>query len=477
MKLYSKSELTHSRIFFDKKPPMFLTIFILSVLFLVALFFFIISILTRTYVVSAQGEVTTEDLTFIGSFADGVVIELIHSEGSFVERGDVLFTVSSGAEGLQYQTLLEQLEHQEEILAAMDLFEQSIEERENHMTNSGIQQEYYARIQHYLLAIQNENAADATAAADLADKRRRVSNFDTDITRLDGEILALETQEASLESQIRNTPAEIEEAVEPPPTEYNEDGEQIEVPPPAPVMIPNPEYTRLSGELEEARTERQGLEGQRDGYISERYNVQDEITREERQPDSTNVEQTRIQLLAELGASRTGAETRVVELETQIATHRTQDGLYEVRANQTGYMHYLLPLREGMMIQRMQSIAEISMNREDDMQVEVFIPAHQISRVEVGQDVNVAIEGVNVSKFGTIQGRLVSIDTGTMSQETSEGNMIFYRGIISIDNTYLQASNGDTVYVLRSMPVVARIVYESETYLNWILNMLQFTNE
>ena len=477
MKLYSKNELTHSRIFFDKQPPMFLTIFILSVLLLVGLFFFVTSILTRTYVVSAQGLVTTEDLTFVGSFTDGVVVNLIHPEGSFVEVGDVIFTVSSGAEGLQYQTLVEQLEHQVEILEVMDLFDQSIEERINHMTNSGIQQEYYARIEHYLLAIQNEDANTDAMEADLNEQRTRVGNLNSDIYRLNGEISTLNTRIANLENQINNTPPEIEEDIEQPPIEYDEEGYPIEVDPLPPILIPNPEYIHLKNELEEVQMAHQSLEGQRDGYISERENLEGDIRRQERQPDSTNIEQTRIQLLAELGASRTSAETRIIELETQLEAHRTQDGLYEVRANQTGYIHYLLPLREGMMVQRMQSIAEISMNLEDSMQVEVFIPAHRISRVELGQDVNVAIDGVNVSKYGTLSGQLISIDVGTMSQETPQGNMIFYRGIVAIDDAYLQASNGDVVYVLRSMPVTARIVYERETYLNWILSMLQFRNE
>ena len=489
MKLYNKNELTNSRIFFDKQPPMFLTIFILSVLFLVVLFFFITSTLIRTYVVTAQGMVTTKDLTFVGAFTDGIIDELIHSEGSFVERGDVLFTVSSGVEGLQYQTLIDQLEHQEEILKIMDLFDQSIEERLNHMTNSGIQQEYYARIEHYLLAIQNEQDNIGMMEADLDEQRDQVNNLNSDISRLNGEISTLKSRETSLESQIQNTPAEIEEVIAQPRLAYDDSIEistspTIDIPtfpiePPIlpPTMIPNPEYIRLNNELEEVRSERHILEGQRDGYILERDSVQADIRRQERQPEPTNVEQTRIQLLADLGASRTSAETRIVELEAQLATHRTQDDLYEVRANQTGYVHYLLPLREGMMIQRMQSIAEISMNLEAEMQVEVFIPAYRISRVEIGQDVNVAIEGVNVSKYGTIQGELISIDIGTMSQETPQGNMIFYRGVVSINDTYLKASNGDMVYVLRSMPVTARIVYERETYLDWILSMLHFRNE
>ena len=467
MKLYNKTELMHSRIFFDKKPPMFLTIFILSVLFLVALFFFITSILIRTYVVTAQGMVTTEDLTFVGSFTDGIVVELLQTEGSFVESGDVLFIVSSGVEGLQYQTLFEQLEHQEELLTVMDLFELSINERVNHMTNAGIQQEYYARVEHYLLSIRSDAANTTSMEEDLKEQRNQVRDLSANITRLNDEISVLEPIEERLQNQINNTPSEIEE-------NNAQDDVYDEMPS---VMIPNPEYINLNNEIEEIRSELQNLKGRRDGYTSERDSVQSDIRRQERQPESTNVEQTRIQLMAELGINRIAAETRIVELESEINILGIQDGLHEVRANQTGYVHYLLPLREGMMVQRMQSIAEISMNREDEMRVEVFIPAHRISRVEVGQDVNVAIDGVNISKYGTILGQLISIDVGTISQDTPQGNMIFYHAIVAINYTYLQASNGDTVYVLRSMPVTARIVYERETYLNWILSMLHFRNE
>ena len=254
MKLYSKEELTHSRVFFDKQPPMFLTVFIVSVLFFAIVFFFIASILTRAYVVSAYGTITTEDLTLVSAFTDGAIAQLYQPEGSFVEEGEVLFTLYSDVSSLQ---------------------------------------------------------------------------------------------------SINNN-------------------------------------------------------------------------------------------------------------------------LYEVRANQTGYVHYLLPLRTGMMIGRMQNIAEISMNLEADMQAEIFIPAHQISRVETGQNVIIAIEGVNISRYGTISGELISIDIGTISLDTSVGYQTFYRGVVFIEDTFLEASNGDRINVLRSMPITARIIYERETYLNWLLNMLQF---
>ena len=481
MKLYNKSELTHSRIFFDKKPPMFLTVFIFFTMFLLVLAFIISSLLIRTYVVTAQGTVVTEDTTFVGSFTDGILVELLHEEGSFVEVGDVLFTISSGNEGLQYQSLLSQLEQQESILEVMDLFDRSLNNRINHMQNTGIQQEYYARIEHYLFAIQQETREQGHTRIDLNERIQSRADINQEITTLESNINILNATIKSLENQLEAIPQEITEYAYPSPAMPieipDDEQDEIEIPEPELVTIPNPEYDRLQQAMETATSERDGAQAERDGKISERDGLNTEITQLERQLESTNAGQTRIQLLAELGSSRTSAETRITELNSQIAAHQVQDGLYEVRANNTGYVHYLAPLREGMAVQRMQTIVEISKNQEEQMQIEAFIPAHHISRVELGQDVNIAIDGVNVHRYGTISGTLTAIDVGTMSQESEQGVQIFYRGIVTIHETYLEASSGDVINVLRSMPVTARIVYDRETYLDWLLNVLNFRNE
>ena len=46
---------------------------------------------------------------------------------------------------------------------------------------------------------------------------------------------------------------------------------------------------------------------------------------------------------------------------------------------------------------------------------------------------------------------------------------IFSTFTIILLETYLEASSGDVINVLRSMPVTARIVYDRETYLDWLL--------
>ncbi|MEG0094363.1 MAG: hypothetical protein RR673_09775, partial [Erysipelotrichaceae bacterium] len=75
-----------------------------------------------------------------------------------------------------------------------------------------------------------------------------------------------------------------------------------------------------------------------------------------------------------------------------------------------------------------------------------------------------------------LKGTLKSIDIGTVTQETNNGNIILYRCIVSINAKELKASTGETVKATKSMPVTARIIYEKETYLEWVLDLLSFTN-
>jgi len=128
-----------------------------------------------------------------------------------------------------------------------------------------------------------------------------------------------------------------------------------------------------------------------------------------------------------------------------------------------------------MSLQQNQVIAEISTQNEEEFIIEAYVNATDIAKITIGDKVNVAVGGVNSNKYGTIQGKLVFIDSGTISQETEEGNALLYRVKIEISETIL-SSNDDEISLIKSMPVEARIVYEEETYLEWFLELLNFRN-
>ncbi|MFR7590794.1 MAG: hypothetical protein ACLUVC_05065 [Longibaculum sp.] len=117
-----------------------------------------------------------------------------------------------------------------------------------------------------------------------------------------------------------------------------------------------------------------------------------------------------------------------------------------------------------------------SLAQDKLMIVEAYIQASDISKVQLNNDVKVAIDGVNIQKYGTLNGKLISIDSGTLTQETQQGNVVLYKCLISLDKKQLQATDGTKINAIKSMPVVARIVYEKETYLDWLLELLSFRN-
>ena len=171
------------------------------------------------------------------------------------------------------------------------------------------------------------------------------------------------------------------------------------------------------------------------------------------------------QLTAELGKARANLQTQITELEANITMYGSQAKIYTITAQNDGILHYVSPLKVGMSVQQNQVIA--------DYLVEAYVNATDIAKIHVGDSVKVAVSGVNTMKYGTIKGKLVSIDSGTINQEIKTSNLLLYRIVITIDEYQLK-SKKDTIQLIKSMPVEARIIYEKESYLEWVLEMLNF---
>ncbi|MGC4431578.1 secretion protein HlyD, partial [Streptococcus suis] len=65
------------------------------------------------------------------------------------------------------------------------------------------------------------------------------------------------------------------------------------------------------------------------------------------------------------------------------------------------------------------------------------------------------------------------IDSGTITQETQNGNVSLYKVVVALEELTLQKDE-EIVVLQKDMPVEARIVYDKETYLDWILELLSF---
>lgn len=178
------------------------------------------------------------------------------------------------------------------------------------------------------------------------------------------------------------------------------------------------------------------------------------------------------QLISELGTARSNNNKSITELEANLGIATGQDKAHSILASTDGVLHYIVPLKQGMSLQQGQTVAEVS-GKEKDYYVEAFVAASDISRVSKGAKVDVALTGVNSQKYGTLKGKVRQVDSGTIAQETKEGNVSLYKVIIELESLTLKHES-ETIILQKDMPVEVRIVYDKETYLDWILEMLSF---
>ncbi len=438
MKLYTKDELKHSRIFFDKKPPIFLTIFIISITIILILTIVGAYYVPKNYIVKASGTITTTDNTYVTSLGEGTIININKPSGSHVEVGETLFEVSSGTEGVQLNALNQQLQQTNDKINTINLFQQSLDSNKNLLSNSGIQQEYYAKVEYYLQTLNDEQATKENTDNKVAELSQEKTNLETDIKKLKETISQLESTSDTSQNEVTND------------------------------NIIDDSLNKEVSKLDESKAELEAKESELETVTSEleQYTMS----------STSQATQTKLQLSWEASAAKSTLETNVIELQGQIDAYSSQDTLLVVTSETSGYIHYLSPIKEGMALQKGQTIGEISKNENTSMEVEAYIPASDISKVNVNDPVKVAISGVNTQQYGTLPGTVTSIDKGTITQETNEGNQIYYRCVITLDASQLVDSKNNTIDILKSMPVEARIVYDNESYLDWILDMLNFTN-
>lgn len=201
--------------------------------------------------------------------------------------------------------------------------------------------------------------------------------------------------------------------------------------------------------------------------------LEEEIKQLNEQVESpySQAEQSRLQLISELGEKRNHIHNQLTELRANVGVATEQDTVHEVTAQKTGILHYLQPLSTGVSLQQNQIIGEVATDTEG-FYVDSYIQAQDRSKVEVGQPVKVAVIGVNNYRFGTVAGTIEFIEPGTIQNETAEGVINFYRAKVNLAEELLSSKSGEEIDLVRSMPVEARIVYQEESYLDWLLDLL-----
>lgn len=168
------------------------------------------------------------------------------------------------------------------------------------------------------------------------------------------------------------------------------------------------------------------------------------------------------------------AEQQIASIDAQLAAVTSGQAAYEVKATASGALHLLGNYKSGMVVQTTTTVATITPKNARPV-IEAYVSTADMARMHEGDTVQIVVDGLSQSVYGTIPGTVTQIDSNVTTQQGEDGNTTqAFRVLISMGVDYMVSQNGDKVDITNGMTAVARIQYDKVTYFNYVLEKLGF---
>ena len=211
------ADLKDSRLLYEKDLPPF-GYMLVSIIAILVIAVLIWSLKTpKTFVIKSQGTIESTNKNYIMSPYTGKISKMNVSEGSFVDEGDVLFTVESTELDLQEEQIAGQIQVYSDNVSQLKKLEQSIMDGENHFDiTKADDRQYYNQYEAYMSQIRQNDVdtstykaygySDAQIEAELEKNNAKISeiyystlrSIDESITQYETEIEKLKVQNGAI---------------------------------------------------------------------------------------------------------------------------------------------------------------------------------------------------------------------------------------------------------------------------------------
>lgn len=157
------AELKDSQLLYEKDlPPFGYIIVALTAILLIVVVIWSVNT-PKTYVVKSQGTVESTNKNYIMSAYTGEINQMNISEGSFVEEGDVLFTVKSTDLDLQKEQITGQVDVYTENIEQLKKLEKSVMDGKNYFdVTKENDRQYYNQYEAYMSQIKQNDLDTST---------------------------------------------------------------------------------------------------------------------------------------------------------------------------------------------------------------------------------------------------------------------------------------------------------------------------
>ena len=107
---------------------------------------------------------------------------------------------------------------------------------------------------------------------------------------------------------------------------------------------------------------------------------------------------------------------------------------------------------------------------DKEKMIEMYVSAHDRSRLEIGQESRFTVDGLLQTEFGSVEGVIDSIS----ADATLSDNGAFFKVTVRFTDTELTGKHGEAVTIKNGMTVRTWTVYEKSTYMDYFLEHLGF---
>ncbi len=167
-------------------------------------------------------------------------------------------------------------------------------------------------------------------------------------------------------------------------------------------------------------------------------------------------------------------EIQIVSIDAQLSAISSGQDAYVVKASTSGVLHLLADYKPGMVVQTTTTVATITPENANRV-IEAYVSTADMARLHEGDAVQIVVDGLSQSVYGTIKGTVRQIDSNVTAQQGQDGSTTqVFRVLIDMETDYMISQSGDKVDIVNGMTVVARVQYDKVTYFNYILEKLGF---
>lgn len=166
--------------------------------------------------------------------------------------------------------------------------------------------------------------------------------------------------------------------------------------------------------------------------------------------------------------SRADTIIQFEQYKAQLESYEKEKNMYIIRAKTRGIVHFDTRIDNGIYLSAGTYIGSIS--AKEGVKILAYINDSDRNKIELGMDAKIVVKGVSQNDFGTVNGKIISIDSNSIASEN--GN--YYKTYIELEQQFVEF-NDKKIEFHTGTEFIVRISYEEMTFFSFFMEKLGFS--